>query len=309
MRITDYDRTFDVVVNSLADTPDTILSAVDPSTFLTIPQIGDLWLPSPTVPRIAKCKDRKTRRNGQNPFQWEVSLQYGTDWQLSDPDPTKRPARVRGEPVTYREAAAQGYRINEITNVVDDGTTPILNSSRDPFDPPPEKDATRRRVTITRYELNNPDPITEPYQDTVNAVTWRGYGVGCAKYCGCSYEGPEWFNGRYYYLVTHTVDCRRQPGSVLFTDEGWAYVVVDAGYRELVPELSGNPPPLHTGNFVRQEIRDQPGISSSGPHLLNGAGQKLILPPPGAPIFPIYLGWRIYDLTDFTNDLALPENP
>ncbi len=313
MQLVSYGRTFDVLVNSLQDTPDVILGAVDPITFLVLPQIGDLWLPNVNRPLIARCKDRKVDRNSQNPFQWKVKLEYGTDWQLSNPDPTLRPAKVRGEVVTYREAVASGQRWKFIGGILspDPAQSPILNSALCPFDPPPERDVTRRRITITRYELNDPDPICEPYVDTVNAAMWRNYPPGCAKYCGCSYEGPEWFNGQYYYLVTHTVDCKKisSASNLSYRSEGWTLILLDAGYMKLDQVEAGDLDTGAPGVFKLNLIRDEASNPFANPQLLNGNGQPLPLPAPGTLPDAVYDAWRIYPMTDFTTILQLPNFP
>jgi hypothetical protein len=78
---TEYDRTFDVLVDSLQDTRDAALAGVDPRTGLLIPANGSLWLPNPTVPRVAQCKSREARRHPSNLYQWQVTLHYTTEWE------------------------------------------------------------------------------------------------------------------------------------------------------------------------------------------------------------------------------------
>jgi hypothetical protein len=131
---------------------------------------------------------------------------------------------------------------------------PVVNSSGERFDPPPEIDDSRLMLTIVRYEDSFNPATALSYKDAVNADKIFGFRAGLVKLKPITAK-RDFENGIFYYEVTYEFEIR---------EEGWKLRLLDQGYSTLDP--AGGRPLL---------IRGKHGDGLAAPVLLNGAGQLL----------------------------------
>ena len=166
--------------------------------------------------------------------------------------------------------------------------TPITNSVFTPFDPPPEVDYTRTRLSIS-MNFREPQPWLLNYVNTVNKKkVFFDDGIGgtvasaepfAAKVMGVSYE-ERILNGKTFWStdVEILIDD-------LFT---WRMEILDRGYCDTTNEGVSDA-------YWKKNIVDKNGLPLAEPVLLNGQGSQLDLEQASA----VYLVYGVYPEVDF----------
>ncbi len=142
---------------------------------------------------------------------------------------------------------------------------PILNSSDEPFDPPPTEEFYDLIMRAT-YNVSFFDPVgASNYKGAVNSDLFRGFAPGLAKVKEYRSRQIWTFTGNFYIEVAVELH---------FRSTGWKRKFLDQGYRIKTGTDSGGKP-------TYSEITDDEGNLITEPVLLDGLGQKLA---DGAPV-------------------------
>jgi hypothetical protein len=201
-------------------------------------------------------------RESQDGYSWIVTAQYTYF------DPFNLPPRV-----------TRDYQPMERILDIDWNGASVLNSAKDPFDPPILRDESRPIYTIRRYQYDFDETWPERYRDTINDDTCLGYPplwVKCNKITAerkwsASLKIPKINNG-YFYDVGF---------EVAINPDTWVKMVLDQGYREL--DSSGN----------KTIITLSDGTAVTTPVPLDGNGKKILVKA-GGPLVGVYLNFHAY---------------
>lgn len=203
---------------------------------------------------------------GKDARNWTITVSYGP-WQPREQNPLDEPPSIE----------CDGEQFERIVDRDRDGN-PIVNSSKDYYDPPVVRDDSRPTMVIVRnepYSTPNPAPA---YNDRVNSATFHGEDPGTVK-CGIIKRSRQWHqavpDGGYYWRTTYPFTLNR---------DGWQREILDQGLRELV---AGTPP-------ERKQIKIKSQLATS-PVLLDGSGG--VLPTDGAAVYNTH---HIYLEADFS---------
>lgn len=252
--ITTHKRGFRVRVNSKNDDGQAILDygAVNLGLQIgTLHPSGSGWL----IKGRAKC-------SSVDWTDWEVDYDY-TTFEEKNEDPQFDPAKCEWDTEQFQEPFFHA-----------------VNSAGDPFDPPAQRDNSRRTVVVKKNLLAVPSWILD-FQDAVNvsAFTVDGFTVpkGLAKMQRVSLSDWQVRNGIPYRTVTMVIHLNKN---------GWKARYLDAGFRQIDPK---NP-------NKRIKIVNDDGTEPSNPVLLDGEG-KVLNPPSfeGA----VFLEYEKYVEADF----------
>lgn len=244
-------------------------------------QLGDIYAVGNDPSNYLVAKQVSISR-GTNEYEWHYRVTY-SEWGLHKDGmqaatPSSRPTRYWIENEQYTEVVES-----------DKNGAPITNSAKQPFDPPPERDAYRNVYVIERNETSFTTIATrsETYVNTVNstAVTINGHSIGARKgLMRPMVVTPEQSESN---EVFYTVQYR-----IAENPNEWKETPVDQGMKYLDGGVLKAPTDQH-GDFMFGE-----------PVLLNGTnGAKLadgatgvLLDGLAGRIGPYYL----YEETDFT---------
>jgi hypothetical protein len=200
---------------------------------------------------------------------WDVTATYSTERQLNT-TPTSDPVFVQWDTEQFQKPATQDK----------DGDA-VVNSAGDPFLPPEQMDDSRRVVTITKNLSSVPAWILT-YQDAVNSDTFTIDGIsiaiGEAKMQRVSVGPAEIRNGTAFRAVTFVIALRR---------DGWAYKILDQGYKEKDPADS-----------TKRKLITVRGQLPTSPVLLDGNGNQLANP---ATANAVYLTYNVYKTQAFSS--------
>lgn len=187
--------------------------------------------------RRRPCRDQFPRRRG-----WLVTAQY----------------EALEDPLSVRRTLQYDYQPYEKIFEKDVENKAVLNSAKDPFDPPPLIDDSRPVLVITRNEGTYDEAIVRAYKDRINVATFRGNPprtVKCNAIKGREIWSPRVpYNDGIYYEVTYEFAIR---------PEGWDMRLLDCGYRAIDPA---------TDKKTLISIDD--GTTVTVPVPLDGMGQK-----------------------------------
>jgi len=222
----------------------------------------------------ALVKDKVARETLDNPFRWEVDVNYSSRARrpsLGAEDPLQRPAVYKWSTETIRLPVEKTI----------DGNFP-RNSAGDPFDPPIEQDAAQRVLTITRNEASFDPGDLDQYSFTTNATSFFDYDPGAARMEPIN--GDEHFEAdASFWVVTYVIKFRDRPD--IDPADQWSSRPLDRGLRE-IDDLGNSDP-----------IEDKGGRQVSVPVPLDGDGAKL---DPVDTSSMVYLNFVIYEPVDWT---------
>lgn len=243
------DRYFDVVFDAAdvaANRPFIARSvnAVDPSTGVRVPQLGD----SHPYDHWVYVVRLRTAVTDDSAFVFRVTVEHR---EISNP--------LDEPPIVEWLSASTMEPID--TDI--DGN-PILNSSDEPFDPPPTEEFYDLIMRAT-FNVANFDPVgASNYNGAVNIDWFRGFAPGLGKVKEYTSRQIWVMTGWFYVAVA--VELR-------FRSTGWKRKFLDQGYR-----TKGD---IVDGVQTYTQIKDTEGNLVTDPVLLDGLGQKLA---DGAPV-------------------------
>ena len=250
---------------------------------------------------VVKGIEAKPMGGEGDQFDWEVTYSY-SNRDNTDPsadetanDPTDLPPEIDFDfdvvDEVVENAYAKGADIGTGQGIRNSPSVPVLNSARDPFDPPVTEEDYRLIINIKRNEKPDDfDPnLAAEYQGTINIKQIMIAGVSIAEYEGLlrMYKGSVAWNasGNEYWVVNYQIVVNRKT---------WIKMILDRGYYTYV-----------YGVTVRQRIKDDMNIDVTVPYLLDGGGGILAETNPAtglpAPVFLDYqtkwmMAWNNLDL-------------
>lgn len=142
---------------------------------------------------------------------------------------------------------------------VDISGKPILNSSDEPFDPPPTEEFDDLILRATWNQLAFDPVLALEYKGAINMGPFLGFPAGKAKTINIDNEEVRHITGNFYV---------RMSVEIQFRQDGWKRQFLDQGLREKTGTDANNKP-------TYAEIIDDNGKLVSDPVLLDGAGKKL----------------------------------
>lgn len=290
----EYTRVFQVITDNAEVSVPILSTAVDPQTGLQIPPKFDGY---PTDQKSLAIKI-KVKQNKDAPDIAIVTVSYSSktpDQQQVKDDPTGKPPKCKWGKAQFVTPA-----IHDVSGM------PIVNSASDPFNPPPEKDDSRAEVEVT-YNLRQVPSWILDFSDKLNDADLTIEGIvvkaGEAKVQEVAVGHWQVENDVYYREVTLRIQIRKNKKlwiaeSQLDTDEpiddappagqitppsaasptaalheagGWALVLLDRGFNELVQD---GPTPTDPPTLKQKAIMVN-GVKPSEPKLLDGNGKVL----------------------------------
>jgi hypothetical protein len=193
-----------------------------------------------------------------------------------------------------------------------DDAIPVVNSAGTPFDPPPERDEARVRITISRNHLNAPKSHVGGFVDTVNRsdfiIERQGFlwtvSAGQCKMMSVGMQQQEW-NGFAFWRVTYELHIIPQSMMIDWNWHGrefhpWRPKILDQGLVRATDQDDGD---YYTAKKAGVEnIVDSRGQAIAEPVLLNGKGGTLI----GDPLdrSAVWLEYIIYQETEWAEQVA-----
>lgn len=258
-----YTLRFQVITNDLNDGPQTVGAALGITPF-------NLYSYGNDLDTGARAKEISIVRGDDDPYHWEVEIDFDSDVEQFPEDPLSRPTVV-----SYSFAQFQQPVWKDVNG------QSIVNSAGFYFDPPVEVDQSRLIVTMTRNEPVFDPAVAVNYQDGVNSDPWYGFSAGTVKVQ--SITGTlEQENGEWFWRVVYEFHVRW---------DGWTLSVLDQGLYQ--KGGSGQNPKPCTDNSGNQLVE---------PALLDGAGNQLANPSPAT---AVYRNFTVYRSVAFAS-LALP---
>lgn len=245
-----YSTTYVVETDSVDDGVQAVLTAVDPTTGLRIPYVGNTYALGNEVDTASWCQSVEAKEDDDgNGVQWTVTAEFAAyDPTAFSANPTEWPLRVEFSAATYDRVV--WFDVNG---------DPILNSAHDRFDDPLTRDESRVLIIVTRNELVRDFAIdfASTYNDKINSDTWNGFAPYSVKIgaitSGQPQTGPD---GSVYYAVTYPFAIDRNL---------WRKTLLDQGLAE-----------LDNGSPARQKpILDADGQPVGEAVPLNGSGKRL----------------------------------
>ncbi len=286
-----YTREFRVQVDSLADGPKTACSAPG------IPRLYDPYVFGNESDDYALVRDIDADRMQGASLYWKVTVRYETPEPVNErgnsPSGTQHEqAGQHDNPLAMlAEVQSSTEKFREVIYSVYDTTTgtltPCKNTAGQVFDPPPEKDATRLVLSITRNEaISVLHPAVDViYSDAVNSDTWWGCPPGTWKCQGISTqrETKQLSSGAIFPYLRCTYKFEARPS--------WDLQILDAGSYS-----------IQVFDVKRRKIQFKTDDGHPRIGALDGQGEELR---DGLP--PVYLTFRVYPRRPF-GALNLPQS-
>jgi hypothetical protein len=135
---------------------------------------------------------------------WLVVVTYDNKVDIGQGDFSGGNGAPQPDPTLRRPRVSWGFAQFSKRVTTDRDGNAVLNSAGQAFDPPPERDFSRRVLTITRIESDYDDATAEEYQDAVNTDEFYGRAPGTAKMTSIT-ASDHWENGDHYWEVTYII--------------------------------------------------------------------------------------------------------
>lgn len=212
---------------------------------------------------------------------WKLVLNYST-----------QSRRIRENPLDDQPSFFWESDGTQIPFIRDSRTSVgVTNSAHDPFDPPPTRDSTRRKVIVKRNLAFVPSWVLD-FEDRVNEFAFSLGILGTyavlpeqAKMGKVTVTETQERNGIEFIIVTFSMDLKKN---------GWTSEYLDQGFREIDV--------LDSTKRIEILVKDSSGelVQPSTPRLLDGFGLLLQVDLEN----PVFLSYNKYSLADF-NDLPI----
>lgn len=216
----EYTRVFVVTTDEIKDGPKVVRDALEASAHNI--KLGKVYTAgNDSDPTCHVVSIRPERHGGDEALIWDVIVRYTNDPTGVD-NPLEEPAEFSISPAQFQQAIDQDL----------DGK-PVVNSARQPFDPPVERDDFRVVMVISKnyaatpfgiYPVFNPATAIE-YQDAVNTNTVYGFPPYTFK-LSISLRTVTIESGFQYFQVSFELQGKR--------DLWYPLRVLNQGYYELV---------------------------------------------------------------------------
>lgn len=265
-----YFRFFRAVTDDQKDGPKIVLQAG------AIPKLGNVYSCGNETDTGAWCINREANQTSGETKIWDVDVEYSSKLDLSseeqsDPEqqenPLDRPTQIKGKFAQFQRSIDKDL----------DGIA-VVNSARQPFDPPVVIDDSRPVIEMTRNEASLDFTLLATYQDAINQDTFLGFPPYTCKLIIPTFD-QHFENGVFFWTITYEIHIRRELWHPL--------QVLDQGYYKLV---AGSP----------EVITDANGKTLTAPRLLDGAGSPL-----ASGASPVYMNFKPYKILPFAA-LSLP---
>lgn len=230
-----YINQYVVQTNDLADGPQTVRAHA------SCPAIGDSYVCGNDADVLATCTDVDVDADAENPYVWHVTATYDTDRLIgvAIDNPLNLPPEVSWSYAKYEKPL-----VRDATGV------PLVNSSKEAFDPGVMYNDARPVLSVVRNEASFDPAIALAYQEACNTDIFAGAGPRCAKLTTMS--GQKQVDiGSAYYKVTYEIEFRRETFDIQ---------ILDQGFRDLNRNIFRDP-------------RDFAPLAN--PTLMNGKGVRL----------------------------------
>lgn len=272
-----WQRTFRLVWRVQTDDPQngviTVRTAVDPSTGVAVPTIGQSYnAGAGEVDAGSYVQGLTVEEEYDDGMSWLVTADYGPY------DALQFSESAGASPTTWPIKVSFGGSRYEKTVLYDQAGSAILNSAGDPFEEPVGIDDSRRSITVVRNELCSSFDLAlaDTYSDSLNLNAWNGFAakhvkLGTITTSECQYDSN---NQVWYYAVTYPFEVCR---------DGWKKKLLDQGFA--VKNISGQ----------LVQLRGADGQPLHEPSLLDGSGKKLATG--GTPVF---LEFDVYTALDWS---------
>lgn len=236
-----YTRVFYVSCSATTDYPDTVYSAVDPTTSTTMPTFGDTY-PSDSWATVTNISAIDIKGDGKEYF---VTVDYDTHIYKSSlfvENPLLRTPVIQWtfertpEVMTWAYGSTGGYATDDWSSKTWNRpgwaydaygnrifkNVPIVNTAGQEFDPPVMRDTTTIVGVCERNELywNGTQAIN--YMDAVNSDEWLGFSPGQARVHNIS-ATYQYESGIWYYSVRYEIHIRNH----------WLKIVPNTGLAEI----------------------------------------------------------------------------
>ena len=275
--IREYTRNYVVTTDDPATGPRTVLAATG------VPRVLDSYGTATETDDEAVVVTRRIRQNRNSALHWNVEINYSTDadkrrMEASRENPLDAPPTIIFGFERFRVIAIDGFLV---TGTAAETRSAIVNSSKQPFDPPPMKDESRPVLTVIRNEQFFASATAVGFQDAVNDDAFAGAEEGQVKVQNITATqqidpaNPDFE----FWRVTY---------SFAFKKEGWSLKLLDHGTRVVDPDDISLFVP-YTEDGVVTDI------------LLNGNAGKN-----AAGAADVFLEYEVYDKKDFA-ELGLNE--
>lgn len=262
-----YVRVFTITMTADSVGTATVLKAAE---LLFGVYVGAVYVADGESDTDSACVGVRAETNSPDGRGWLVTAQY----------------EALEDPLSVRRTLQYDYQPYEKIFEKDVENKAVLNSAKDPFDPPPLIDDSRPVLVITRNEGTYDEAIVRAYKDRINVATFRGNPprtVKCNAIKGREIWSPRVpYNDGIYYEVTYEFAIR---------PEGWDMRLLDCGYRAIDPA---------TDKKTLISIDD--GTTVTVPVPLDGMGQKALVKA-GETFAGVYLTFKPFLTADF-NDLG-----
>lgn len=251
-----------------------LLADVISSYGLPVPYVS----PHPEDPTFL-CKRLRGSQDRRSPLHWIVTAEYDTapfnDQDEETKDPLDRRAKFSWSTTTYQKAIEKDR----------DGNA-IINSVGDYFDPPPLKDVSRWRVSVTKNVSVVPNSILT-WPDRLNLDEFEIDGIavaiGVAKLSQISIGDVQEDQGTAYRVLSYALD--------FDPEDKWKGKYLNQGFYEVNAD----------SELVR--ITDDNGREAVTPKLLDANGERL--PTPIEPADAVFLEYDIYNTMNYATELPL----
>lgn len=255
-----------------------VRSAVDPTTGLAIPSIGDTFDNGTETDLGSFAETDQIEEESSDGKSWIVTINYGPY------DATE----FSENPLDWKPKVSYGAQKFERILEKDEDGNPVINSAGCPFKDPLSRDDSRPTITIVR---NMPitgtgaydEDVAGDFRDSINSVVWNGYPVKTVKCESITTSEPQYdSNARiWYYVVTYVFSLNR---------DTWVKYLLDQGFAEWDATAGKLKPILYDG----QQITESALLDGSGSQLAHG----------GTPVYLPFKGYKEQDFTSLALDIS-----
>lgn len=222
-----YNATYVCHVSSPVFGPEGILT--DPACF-TIGSAYAIFTDSDAVATCISVQARSTK----SPYLWEVDVTFDTDRILS---------MITDNPLNQPPVIRWGFNKCERPLLRSNDGVPVVNSSKERFDPALTYEEIRPLLTITRNVATFSASNAYQYHNALNAETYLTAPPLTAKINSITGD-QQLSNGILFWQETTEIEFRK---------DGYAYLVLDQGFRDADKKLFRDPidfAPLSTETFL-----------------------------------------------------------
>ncbi len=273
----EYTRNFRVLTDSVLDGPNVAIKATGICR-------GDPYLsvnPLESDPH-AYVTDLTANQEDGDGLGWIVTVNYG--WY----DPTQAGGGRHQNPLLMPIDVSWNFKDQEHTVQKDIFGAPILNSARDPYNPPVIINTPMQIMTVVRNEASYDSAFAYLYRNSINIDSFAGQSAYFAMCYGITPKNLWHQDVGWYYQVTYEfafANPRDDAGTL-----GWKKEILDIGMRRL-------------NSFTNVQVPiTLKGIPITTPMLLNGGGQTL--KPNNDPVYNTYQVYSELPFAEFDFDVA-----